>query len=235
MARRFRRSIALLSLFAVNLTIRVAAQQGGSGGSATGTNTGTEAISVTGTLVDTVTGSRGARGQTNASASAAANSAGTTVNNQNNSQINTNTFYGFGPGINCPTSTFAISGFTGSGDGRSGGDVLGAFVDSDTYGGIASFTMPIAPTNSEICSDIGEAQRELLRAQVAKVRMDAAKTQADVNLVTMLKCIEVLRAASLSGPFAQICQGILPHGMARRPMPSPRTLPNSSTIRVPPN
>ena len=42
-----------------------------------------------------------ARSNPAATASSAANSAGTTVNNQNNSQVNTSTFYGFGPGINC--------------------------------------------------------------------------------------------------------------------------------------
>lgn len=169
---------------------------------------------------------------TSATASSAANAAGTTVNNQNNSQINTNTFYGFGPGINCPTSTFAVSGFGGSGSGNSGGDVLGAFVDSDTYGGIVSFTMPIGPVNASICSKIGEAQQALLEAQVAKVRMDAAKTQADLNLVTMLKCVEILRAANLSGPFAQVCQGVLPRGFAAAPtaqlpvvQPSPAPAP----------
>lgn len=152
-----------------------------------------------------------------ATSSAAANAAGTTVNNQNNSQINTNTFYGFGPGINCPVSTLAVSGFGGSGTGNSGGDVLGAFVDSDTYGGIVSFTVPIGPVNAAICSKIGTAQQQLLEAQVAKVRMDAAKTQADVTLVTMLKCVEVLRVANLRGPFAEICQGVQPRGIAAAP------------------
>lgn len=168
---------------------------------------------------------------TSASASSAANAAGTTVNNQNNSQINTNTFYGFGPGINCPTSTFAASGFGGSGSGNSGGDVLGAFVDSDTYGGIVSFTLPIGPANAAICSEIGRAQQQLLEAQVSKVRMDAAKTQADLTLVTMLKCVEILRVASLRGPFAQVCQGVVPRGMAvaqtpQRPVgPAPAAAP----------
>lgn len=168
---------------------------------------------------------RAQRTPTSAAASSAANAAGTTVNNQNNSQINTNTFYGFGPGINCPTNTFAVSGFGGSGSGNSGGDVLGAFVDSDTYGGIVSLTMPIGPANAAICSRIGEAQQALLEAQVAKVRMDAAKTQADLNLVTMLKCVEILRVASLRGPFAQVCQGVLPRGIAVAPSPDATSQP----------
>ena len=70
-----------------------------------------------------------------ATASSAANSAGTTVNNQNNSQINTSTFYGFGPGINCPTPSFTVSGFGGTGSGSSAGDTIGADVNSDNYGG----------------------------------------------------------------------------------------------------
>ncbi len=49
----------------------------------------------------------------NATATSAANAAGTTVNNQSNSQINTNTFYGFGPGINCPAPSLCVAGFSG--------------------------------------------------------------------------------------------------------------------------
>jgi hypothetical protein len=107
-----------------------------------------------------------------ASASSAANSAGTTVNNQNNSQINTSTFYGFGPGINCPTTTFSVSGFGGSGTGSSGGDVLGATVDSNTYGGIVALTVPLGFTNAGICSKIGKAQAAAIEAQVAKARAE---------------------------------------------------------------
>jgi hypothetical protein len=149
-----------------------------------------------------------------ASASSAATAAGTTVNNQNNSQINTNSFYGFGPGINCPTPTFSVAGFGGSGSGNSNGDVIGAQVDSDNYGGIVSVTIPIGGANAEICKEIGKAQVQALQSQVVRANTEARKTQADINLVTAIKCVEIMRVASLTGQFAQLCQGVMPRGMA---------------------
>mgnify|MGYP002630653753 CR=1 FL=1 len=149
-----------------------------------------------------------------ASASSAATAAGTTVNNQNNSQINTSAFYGFGPGINCPTPTFSVAGFGGSGSGNSNGDVIGAQVDSDNYGGIVSVTFPIGGANAEICKEIGKAQVQALQSQVVRANTEARKTQADINLVTAIKCVEIMRVASLSGQFAQLCQGVMPRGMA---------------------
>lgn len=154
-------------------------------------------------------------GQANpaATASSAANSAGTTVNNQNNSQINTSTFYGFGPGINCPTPTFTVSGFGGSGSGSSAGDTIGADVNSDNYGGIVALTLPIGGANAEICKEIGKAQVESLRSQSTRANIEAAKTQADINLVTALKCVEILKIAVLAGPFEQVCAGVFPRGV----------------------
>lgn len=153
-----------------------------------------------------------------ATASSAANAAGTTVNNQSNSQINTNTFYGFGPGINCPTPTLSLSGFGGGGSGSSAGDVIGANVDSGNYGGILTFTMPIGGANAEICKEIGKAQVQALMSQVTRTQMEAAKTQADINLVTALKCVEIQRVAVLTGPFAAICQGVYARGVMTPPV-----------------
>lgn len=148
-----------------------------------------------------------------ATASSAANAAGTTVNNQNNSQINTSTFYGFGPGINCPTTSFSVAGFGGGGSGSSAGDTIGANVNSGNYGGIASVTFPIGGANAEICKEIGKAQVEALKAQATRTNLEAAKTQADINLVTALKCVEILKVAVLSGPFQQVCSGVFPRGV----------------------
>lgn len=144
---------------------------------------------------------------------AAANAAGTTVNNQSNAQINTNTFYGFGPGINCPTPTLSISGFGGGGSGSSAGATIGADVNSGNYGGILTYTVPIGGANAEICKEIGKAQVEALRSQVLRTSTEAAKTQADINLVTALKCVEILRVAVLTGPFEEVCRGVIPRGM----------------------
>lgn len=144
---------------------------------------------------------------------AAANAAGTTVNNQSNAQINTNTFYGFGPGINCPTPTLSISGFGGGGSGSSAGATIGADVNSGNYGGILTYTVPIGGANAEICKAIGKAQVEALRSQVLRTSTEAAKTQADINLVTAIKCVEIQRVAILTGPFAEICRGVLVRGL----------------------
>ncbi|MEB3276083.1 MAG: hypothetical protein VKM92_03860 [Cyanobacteriota bacterium] len=163
---------------------------------------------------------QGLRAQQNPSstASSAANAAGTTVNNQSNSQINTNTFYGFGPGINCPTPTLSLSGFGGSGSGSSAGSSIGADVNSDNYGGIITFTLPIGGSNAEICKEIGKAQVQALQSQVNRTQMEAAKTQADINLVTALKCVEIQRVAVLTGPFAAICQGVYARGVMVPPV-----------------
>lgn len=150
-------------------------------------------------------------------ASSAANAAGTTVNNQSNSQINTNTFYGFGPGINCPTPTLSVSGFGGSGSGSSAGNTIGAAVSSDNYGGIITFTLPLGGANAAICKEIGQAQVQALMSQVRRTQMEASKTQADINLVTALKCVEIQRVAVLTGPFAAICEGVYARGVLNPP------------------
>ena len=169
-----------------------------------------------------------------ASANSAANSAGTTVNNQNNSQINTSAFYGFGPGINCPTPTFALSGFSGNGSGDSSGDVLGASVSSSNYGGVATVTFPLGGANQEICKEIGKAQVQALMSQVERSITEANKTQADINLVTAIKCVELQRVATLSGLYSEICRGVTPFG--QKPLAvAPRTpVQISSAIQAEP-
>lgn len=163
-----------------------------------------------------------------ATASSAANAAGTTVNNQNNSQINTSTFYGFGPGINCPTPSFSVAGFGGGGSGSSAGDTIGASVNSDNFGGIVSFTMPIGGANAEICKEIGKAQVESLKSQAVRTSVEAAKTQADINLVTALKCVEILKVAVLAGPFEQVCAGVYPRGVSVVSNNAPRRIQSFS-------
>ena len=150
-------------------------------------------------------------------ASSAANAAGTTVNNQSNTQVNTNSFFGFGPGINCPTTTLSVSGFSGSGSGSSAGDSIGAGVASTNYGGIATITVPLGGANTEICKQIGKAQVQALLSQVNRSNVEASKTLADINLVTALKCVEIQRVAVLAGPFAEICSGIYARGVMQPP------------------
>lgn len=164
-----------------------------------------------------------------ATASSAANAAGTTVNNQSNAQINTNTFYGFGPGINCPTPTLSVSGFAGGGSGSSAGDTIGANVNSGNYGGVVTYSMPIGGANAEICKEIGKAQVQALLSQVTRNQVEAAKTQADINLVTALKCVEIQRVAVLAGPFAPVCQGVYARGILSPPGGIPAPAANGKT------
>ena len=105
----------------------------------------------------------------------------------------------------------SVAGFGGSGSGLSDGDVIGARINSDNYGGVVTVTFPIGGANHEICKKIGEAQVAALESQVARARAEAKKTQTDINLVTALKCIELLKFATLSGQFAEICAGIRPN------------------------
>lgn len=158
-----------------------------------------------------ISGQALAQSSPSASSSSRATSAGTTVNNQNNSQINTSSFYGFGPGINCPTPTFSVAGFGGSGSGVSDGDVVGANVTSDNYGGVVTLTFPIGGEKHEICKKIGESQVQVLQSQVERTQAEARKTQADINLVTAIKCVELLKFASLSGQFKEVCEGVTPN------------------------
>ena len=69
-------------------------------------------------------------------------------------------------------------------------------MSSDNYGGIVALTLPIGGANSEICKEIGKAQVEALKSQATRTNLDAAKVQADINLVTALKCVEILKVAS---------------------------------------
>lgn len=158
-----------------------------------------------------ISGQALAQSSPSASSSSRATSAGTTVNNQNNSQINTSSFYGFGPGINCPTPTFSVAGFGGSGSGLSDGDVIGARVNSDNYGGVVTLTFPIGGEKHDICKEIGKSQVEILKSQVERTEAEARKTQADIHLVTAIKCVELLKFATLSGQFEEVCAGVNPN------------------------
>ena len=148
-----------------------------------------------------------------ATSSSAANSSGSTVNNQNNSQLNTNTFYGFGPGINCPTKSLTISGFGGTGSGLSAGDSIGADVDSSNLGALIAFTLPLGGDHSQICKEIGQSQVNQLKAVSLATQASTAKVQADINLLSATQCIKILKVAVLSGPFKYVCSGVFPSGV----------------------
>jgi len=73
-----------------------------------------------------------------------------------------------------------------------------------------TITVPIGGANHEICKKIGEAQVAALQSQVARAQAEARKTQADINLVTAIKCVELLKFATLTGQFSEICKGVNP-------------------------
>jgi hypothetical protein len=58
-------------------------------------------------------------------------------------------------------------------------------------------------------------------SQVNRSQMEAAKTQADIRLVTALKCVEIQRVAVLSGPFASLCEGVYARGVMLPPASPP--------------
>ena len=147
------------------------------------------------------------RAQNAANSSAAANTTGTSINNQNNTQINSSAFFGFGPGINCPTPTLSISGFQGSSNGLTNSE-LNTNVTNNNLGGMITLTVPIGPENSDVCRKIGERQLALYDVQIARSAAEARKTLADVMLVTALKCVEVSRLAVLTDQFAELCRGV---------------------------
>lgn len=135
---------------------------------------------------------------------ATSSSAGTTVNQQQNTQINNNQFYGFGPGISCPTTTLGLSMYGGLGNG-SGSE---AEISSTSMGAVATINIPLGGSNGRTCRKLGEAQLRAIQAQTERANLEAAKIRTDITLVTINQCIQILKNATLSGQFAEVCAGI---------------------------
>lgn len=151
------------------------------------------------------------------------NSAGTTINQQNNTQTNNDQFFGFGPGIQCPTPSLGVSLYGGGGSGGSG---LDGGVSTSAYGGMVTFSTPLGGRNQSSCAQIGEAQIEAVRAQIDRTQMEAAKTLTDINLVTIQQCINILQTARLSGQFVDACNGVeLVRQQAAAPPPASTPAP----------
>ncbi|MFZ4641434.1 MAG: hypothetical protein ACOYMP_13695 [Nodosilinea sp.] len=142
-------------------------------------------------------------------------SAGTTINQQTNAQNNNNQFYGLGPGVQCPAPTLGFSLYGGGGNGTG----TEASVASSSYGGMVTFTTPLGGRNATSCEEIGEAQLKAVQAQVQRTQLEAAKTQTDINLVTIQQCINILEKARLSGQFVEACAGVNLVGQASRNQP----------------
>lgn len=157
-------------------------------------------------------------------ARATSSSAGTTVNNQNNTQVNNDQYYGFGPGITCPTTSLGFTAYGGAGSG-SGSD---ATVSSRSFGGAVTLSIPLGGRNSGTCTDLGERQLQMLQAQIERANAESAQTRTDIWLVTIRQCIEILQTASLSGQFADICSGVHVGGVPGQ-MPSTRPISVTDT------
>ena len=133
------------------------------------------------------------------------NSAGTTINQQTNAQTNNDQFFGFGPGIQCPSPSLGFSFYGGGGAGSSG---LDGGVSTSAYGGMITLSVPLGGRNQSSCAQIGEAQIEAVRAQIQRTQLEAAKTLTDIKLVTIQQCINILQTARLSGQFGDACNGV---------------------------
>ena len=165
--------------------------------------------------------------QNSANSNANANTTGTSINNQNNTQINSSAFFGFGPGINCPTTTLSVSGFSGQANGLTNSE-LNTNVSNANSGGMITLTVPLGPNYGEVCRKIGERQLALYDVQIARAAAEARKTLADVMLVTALKCAEVARIAVLTDQFAELCRGVNVIGARNYVTPATRAERGSS-------
>ena len=166
---------------------------------------------------------------------AAANSSGSTVNQQVNNQINQSSSYGLGSGINCPVPTVGLSLFGSAGSGSTNGSDPFGGVDAKNIGAAVSYTMPVGNSSlHDSCEQIGKFQVQLLQTQISELesrveknRIEAYKTKIDVDLVVLLKCIELKRNAQLLNESARMCADIIPVGQVPQPATPDPTPPTS--------
>jgi len=166
---------------------------------------------------------------------AAANSSGSTVNQQVNNQINQSSSYGLGSGINCPVPTVGLAIFGSSGTGSTNGSDPFGGVNANNLGAAVTYTMPMGNSSlHDSCEQIGKFQVQLLQTQISELearveknRIEAYKTRIDVELVVLLKCIELKRNAQLLNDYARMCADIIPVGQVPQP-PIPASPPSSS-------
>jgi hypothetical protein len=176
---------------------------------------------------------------------AAANSSGSTVNQQVNNQINQSSSYGLGSGINCPVPTVGLALFGSSGTGTTNGSDPFGGVNAQNLGAAVSYTMPMGNSSlNDSCEKIGKFQVQLLQTQISELesrveknRIEAYKTRIDVELVVLLKCIELKRNAQLLNDYARMCADVIPVGQVAQPpiptIPPPPTTPTKRQLFVP--
>lgn len=144
----------------------------------------------------------------NAEANANSRSTGTTVNNQTNLQINNTAFFGYGPGVSCPTPSLTMGLFSSRGTGRSTGDRRGASQDSSALGGVLIVSMPLGGANAGICQAIGERRVQTLLGEATALQAEAARTGGDITMAIAEQCLQAKQQATLIGAFARLCSGV---------------------------
>ncbi len=97
---------------------------------------------------------------------------------------------------------------------------------------MVTFTTPLGGRNATSCEEIGEAQLKAVQAQVQRTQLEAAKTQTDINLVTIQQCINILEKARLSGQFVDACAGVNLVGQASTSQPSVNPAPVAAVAPV---
>jgi hypothetical protein len=74
---------------------------------------------------------------------------------------------------------------------------------------------------------------QAVRAQVERTQLEAAKTQTDINLVTIQQCIGILEKARLSGQFVDACAGVSLVGQVSRTQPAASPAPAQAASPAP--
>ena len=108
----------------------------------------------------------------------------------------------YGGGIQCQTSTLAISPFS-----IQGWSYPDAYTTNDV-GVAATVSIPLDGGAVELC-------KEAARTQIARQQAEADKATLDYNLVRVLKCTEIIKAGAFlhpSSPYAGLCQDVIALG-----------------------
>ena len=108
----------------------------------------------------------------------------------------------YGAGIQCQTSTLAISPFS-----IQGWNYPDAYVTNDV-GVAATVSFPLDGGAVELCKDAA-------RTQIARNQAEADKAALDYNLVRVLKCSEIISSGAFlhpSSPYADLCRDVIALG-----------------------
>ena len=108
----------------------------------------------------------------------------------------------YGAGIQCQTSTLAISPFS-----IQGWSNPGQYVTNDV-GVAATVSFPLDGGAVELCKDAA-------RTQIARNQAEADKASLDYNLVRVLKCQEIISKGAFlhpSSPYADLCRDVIALG-----------------------